>query len=59
MKKRHIWRDYNGPGKPITEGQIEELLAEHGIYPRVNDKGEKYWERSDFEQAWKKLGIER
>jgi hypothetical protein len=51
------WRDYNGPGRPITEQQIEELLALYGISPHVNAAGEKYWKREDFEPVWKKLGL--
>lgn len=58
-RRRHIWRDYNGPGKPITEAQLIELLAEYGIKPRVAADGSTYFLREDFEGVWKHLGIDQ
>ena len=57
MKKPNIWRDYNGPGKPITEAQIIELLSKYGIKPRIGPNGKSYFHREDFEQIWKHYGI--
>jgi hypothetical protein len=37
---KNPWRDYNGHGKPITEAQLEQLLAKMGIYPRIGKDGE-------------------
>jgi hypothetical protein len=52
------YRDWNGPGKGITEAQIEEILAGKGIFPRRHPQtGEKFWHREDFEAAWKAYGI--
>jgi hypothetical protein len=51
-KKQRSWKDYNGPDKPITEEQIETLLAEYDIHPRIDAQGNKYWHRDDFEGAF-------
>ena len=58
MKHSHLWRNYNGPGRPITKEQLEELLAKEGIYPRIKDGREGYI-KADFEAAWQKYGIKR
>lgn len=52
------WANYNGPGKPLTDKQLEELLLkECGIKARIDENGKGYYLRSDFEAAWERLGI--
>jgi hypothetical protein len=55
---RHPWRDYNGPGKPITEKQVIKLLAECGIEPIKMEDGQLVYTRGQFEQAWRRLNNE-
>lgn len=48
MRRKHPWRDFNGPGKPITEQQLQEILKkEFGIMPDAD--GCYNWK--DFEAA--------
>ena len=58
---RKTWANYNGPGKPITEEQLEALLAPFGIRPRIKKRPdgtvEKFYAREQFEEAWKALGL--
>ena len=55
------WANYNGPGKPITEKQVEALLAPLGIHPRIKKRPdgtiERFYAREQFEEAWKSLGL--
>lgn len=53
------WANYNGPGKPITQQQLAELLAQCGIKERFDENGNGYYAREDFEPVWKRLGIPR
>jgi hypothetical protein len=55
--RKHLWRDFNGPGKPVTEKQIEAMLARFGIKPRIGEDGRSYYHQADFEEVWKHLGI--
>lgn len=48
------WSDFNGPGKGITEQQLEEILAQYGIYPEIID-GQKGYSRKQFEDIWQYL----
>jgi hypothetical protein len=49
-ERKHPWRDYNGPGKPIAQQQMEEILArDFGVKPDANG----YFHRKDFEAAFK------
>jgi hypothetical protein len=55
----NYWANYNGPGRPITEEQIEELLSREGIKPRIAPDGTKYFHRDDFQEAFKRLGVRK
>jgi hypothetical protein len=48
--RKHPWRDFNGPGKPITQKQMEELLKGLGIEPDADGN----YHRKDFEAELEK-----
>jgi hypothetical protein len=60
-RSRGDWANYNGPGKPITEEQLQALLAPFGIQRRTKRRPdgtiEKFYAREQFEEAWKALGL--
>lgn len=51
-KSTDPWRDYNGPGKPITVEQLEALLRQFGIEPVRLSDGSKGYTREQIEKAW-------
>jgi hypothetical protein len=55
MPGKHRWRDFNGPGKPLRQEQLEAMLAKYGIFPVINEKGERGYRREQFEEMWRYL----
>lgn len=39
----------------LTEEKLEEMLAELGVFPRVDEDGIKWSHKDDIEKAWKRL----
>jgi hypothetical protein len=58
--KNNRWANFNGPGKPITEKQVEEILSrEFGIEPVRFEDGRMGYKREQIEQAIKILSEKR
>ena len=44
------WRDYNGPGQPLTEEQMREMLKALGVEPDADG----YYHREDIDRAYER-----
>jgi hypothetical protein len=54
---KNRWANFNGPGKPITEAQVKEILGSMGVEPHYRMKPDgsvtEFWRREDFEPAFR------